>query len=287
MAVLDAVKYLLGIMLGHLPQVSAPRMKSSDLREEWLPESELSGQQIWKSVNKAPYVRLTGVSDEDREWDTTLKRDSSPETVKQIPPAIGGKAIFESADKYIDAANSKQSPDFFFPVFGYYGADRAVVRGKPDLLGYLRKKVNRFNGYKNALEHGMNYKSLIEWMCYVERKRDREKNIVRDWDYQTIEQKTIQLALEKMLPGFHNLRVLPDTLDLMIDVEENGSFKTCCVDTQLSDGYKMVLVLILDIMSRILKLNSDIEMAAPENLLTVPGIILLDEIDLHLHPSWQ
>ena len=63
--------------------------------------------------------------------------------------------------------------------------------------------------------------------------------------------------------------------------------KTCFVDEQLSDGYKIVLVLVLNLVSRILEANGGLPDATPRSLLASDGIVLIDEIDLHLHPTWQ
>lgn len=51
---------------------------------------------------------------------------------------------------------------------------------------------------------------------------------------------------------------------------------------QLSDGYKTLLSLVVDLASRMALANP--QMANP---LEAPAIVLIDEIDLHLHPEWQ
>lgn len=51
----------------------------------------------------------------------------------------------------------------------------------------------------------------------------------------------------------------------------------------LSDGEKGVISLVADIAYRMALLNPDLL----EHVLETPGIVLIDEIDLHLHPAWQ
>ncbi|MGC9224304.1 MAG: AAA family ATPase [Terracidiphilus sp.] len=53
----------------------------------------------------------------------------------------------------------------------------------------------------------------------------------------------------------------------------------------LSDGYKVMLMLIGDLVRRIDYLNK--LQLGEEMLQQTPGIVLIDEIDLHLHPNWQ
>lgn len=287
-AILEAVTYLLGIMLGRLPQVAVPKLKMSDFRLAWLDENVLFEDRVWNSVPFAPYMRLTGEDFSGRKWDTTLKRDASSATLAQIPQALGGKEILALADDFIVRANNSEPPSDFFPVFAYYDTERAVIRQKPERRRNFQKIFNRFDGYKDALNGQLKYKKMIEWLCFLEDKQRREKEQVRDWEHQTLEQITIQSAIQKMLPGFKNLRTVLSPLDLVVDIEDGQkSFKTCRIDSQLSDGYKIVLVLVLDLVSRILELNADIPSATPEGLLNVPGVVLIDEVDLHLHPSWQ
>jgi len=52
----------------------------------------------------------------------------------------------------------------------------------------------------------------------------------------------------------------------------------------LSDGYRNIVSLIADIAYRAAILNPQFEASAPHK---TPGVVLIDEIDLHLHPTWQ
>jgi len=54
--------------------------------------------------------------------------------------------------------------------------------------------------------------------------------------------------------------------------------------SDLSDGYHVVLGVVGDIARRSLLLNG---MEGPLAVLDVPGVVMIDEVDLHLHPRWQ
>lgn len=81
-----------------------------------------------------------------------------------------------------------------------------------------------------------------------------------------------------MIKGYSNLRIElaparmvmtnADGVDLQID--------------QLSGGYKAVLSVIADIAKRLSMANPD-----SQNPLEEDAVILIDELDLHLHPKWQ
>lgn len=53
--------------------------------------------------------------------------------------------------------------------------------------------------------------------------------------------------------------------------------------SQLSDGYRSTLSLIADVAYRMALLNPSLG----KDVLKTPGIVLIDEVDLHLHPIWQ
>jgi hypothetical protein len=52
----------------------------------------------------------------------------------------------------------------------------------------------------------------------------------------------------------------------------------------LSDGQRTILAMVADIAYRAAQLNPQLERNAPQE---TPGIVLIDELDLHLHPNWQ
>jgi predicted ATP-binding protein involved in virulence len=52
----------------------------------------------------------------------------------------------------------------------------------------------------------------------------------------------------------------------------------------LSDGIQNLLALVADLAHRAVRLNPHLGEAAPARS---PGIVLIDEVDMHLHPSWQ
>lgn len=68
--------------------------------------------------------------------------------------------------------------------------------------------------------------------------------------------------------------------DLVVSFEQFGHqlFKN------LSDGQRIVLTLVGDLVRRATTLNPNL---ADHVLRKTPGVVLIDELDLHLHPTWQ
>ena len=80
------------------------------------------------------------------------------------------------------------------------------------------------------------------------------------------------------MPHLDNLRVRRKPR-LYMAVDKNGETLNVA---QLSQGEKSLMALVGDIARRLAMLNP-----ALENPLAGDGIVLIDEVDLHLHPSWQ
>lgn len=86
-------------------------------------------------------------------------------------------------------------------------------------------------------------------------------------------------AVERFLPGYGNLRIESDNgPKLLID-----RAKTALEVRQLSEGERGVLALVLDLTRRLAQANPELDDPAAE----AGAVVLIDEIDLHLHPKWQ
>lgn len=68
---------------------------------------------------------------------------------------------------------------------------------------------------------------------------------------------------------------------VMDRIEEDGSRHELRIE-QLSEGYKIIIAMVADLAARMAEANPTIP-----NPLGATGIVLIDEVDLHLHPKWQ
>ena len=85
--------------------------------------------------------------------------------------------------------------------------------------------------------------------------------------------------MRRFLPGYSNLSVRTgEKPKLWID--RSG---TTLAVRHLSDGERGTLALVLDLTRRLAQANPDLS----EPAAAAEAIVLIDEIDLHLHPTWQ
>ena len=152
------------------------------------------------------------------------------------------------------------------PLGVLYSTARAVPRERPP-----RSLRARSVAYKDALrdrEVGLGY--FASWLS-MKQSIDVERN------QQVLT--AVQSAVRRFLPGYDNLRLSgADDPVLLIDRRR----ETLAV-RHLSHGERGILAVVLDLTWRMGHLNSELTDPAGE----AGAIVLIDEIDLHLHPKWQ
>jgi len=224
-------------------------------------------------------MRLSCSAFDDTSWDITEKRDQTKKTSEEIPDAKALKALHGLVDQYIDADNDDQP--YTLPIFSYYGTGRGVF-DVPKGSNKNQKHSHRFNAFNGSLEARANFKRFMKYFYDLEVQELRLKTEKRSFDVELPKLKVIREAISSMLPDFSKLRsVPPKNNGLMIDWKHDDVQKTLRIE-QLSDGFRTTLAMVMDIASRMVEANPD-----SDEPLNTDGIILIDEIDLHLHPSWQ
>ncbi len=174
------------------------------------------------------------------------------------------------------------------PLVAYYGTNRAI-RDEVQRRRGFKQKFSRFDALVGTLEPDSSFRSAFEWFNAMEDLERREQQTKRDFDYRMPELQWVRKAIEQMLNGgLVEPRTLVRPLRFVIDkVNEDGSRQTLRI-SQLSDGYKIVLGLVMDLARRMVEANPTTQtkpgISSP---LELPAIVLIDEIDLHLHPKWQ
>ncbi len=162
------------------------------------------------------------------------------------------------------------------PVFAYYPVNRAVL----DIPLRIRQKheENLLSAWEDALTSAANFRSFFEWFRQREDLDNEQFRLHGNESYQPDQQlAAAQRALSELLPEFSQFSVRRQPLRMV--VQKQG--QEVRVD-QLSDGEKILIALVGDLARRLAIANP-----ALNDPLQGQGIVLIDEIDLHLHPAWQ
>lgn len=201
------------------------------------------------------------------EYGVTYERENHKLQKTNLPPALKQAIRFAYGDpnRVDDAA----------PLVVYYTTDRAGYR----LPKKLPREVPRGQAAAYA---GALFSRTVNFRDFMARYRNAVtlENDVRAQNPDYLGDRArvaIVETIETFLGGFNNLRVQEDPLRLLIDKD-----RVTLDLTQLSDGERSFLALISDLGRRLTLANPLIA-----NPLEGAGVVLIDELELHLHPKWQ
>ena len=168
----------------------------------------------------------------------------------------------------------ENSPQANIPLAVYYPSNRFIFETPLEIdEEYSFKQID---AYEKALDKILiGFDSFFQWFRALE---DVENEEIRDkHDHRNRNLEAVRQSIYSLIVGFSNLRVRRNPLRMT--VRKQG--QELIVD-QLSDGEKCLLAMVGDLARRLAIANPSLE-----NPLEGSAVVLIDEIELHLHPKWQ
>ena len=200
-------------------------------------------------------------------WTREIKTDSGTTTRE------GAKKILQYARELQQKVRVQEQhrEKIVLPVISYYSTGRLWVQHRE--IKNTKGPDTRFIGYKNCLTKSYEMKKIAQWLNTWELASLQEgktlgtllcvkeaiKNCMEDW-----QDVKYDVRLNKLIATAQDGRTLPFNM--------------------LSDGVKNMIGIVADIAYRCVTLNPQFNGEAAR---LTPGVVLIDEIDLHLHPKWQ
>lgn len=181
------------------------------------------------------------------------------------------KSLAEEADGMV-----RDKEDVTLPVISYYSTSRLYLeprrtqqrRKTPD-----KKELSRLEGYQDCVDKRLDTKALTQWikrqswMAWQEGKSSKLFNVV-------------QSAITDVVEGATSINFEPEREEVVITLGNEDAYPL----DHLSDGQRTTLTLVGDLAIRAARLNPHLGERA---LSATPGVVLIDELDMHLHPMWQ
>ncbi len=281
-ATLDALATGLGQLLG--PAQLPPRRSPAD-RVQLRPSDATTHNALPPYREGAFPVSQTVsamIDGERSAWSGTLaSADADP--VWEMPPAARAVA---------SPATRKRGAEVNLPVFAYYGTNRtgaSVLQRDPPTLG----RPDRAYGYRNSLRAGEALEELAPWLAQGEWERSGRGESIWDVTLDAMYEASTQVLASHgvsrvsysmedrdLVLDFGLLRTDPES-GLVAPVEPGSTIVPMHL---VADGYRSVLGMVADLAFRCGVLNHHLGAEAPQ---LTSGVVLIDEIDMHLHPSWQ
>ena len=162
----------------------------------------------------------------------------------------------------------KESPDL--PLLLYYGSGRLW-----DIHRNIEteKPRSQLDAYRFCLDPKSDQKAFEKWFKKLSFSELQKKQM-------SVGLEVVKTAVLSCIPDavrfFHDV----DNDLILIDLKTSGLMPF----NNLSDGYRNMVGMVADIAHRASRLNPQYGADAARE---TSGVVLIDEIDLHLHPSWQ
>ena len=230
-------------------------------------------------------VKIESIGDcrgkQNVKWVRSLNSESGKTTIKDA-------SELTSIAKKVQQQIMMGYKSLILPLISYYGTGRLYAQKKEKRNIKSLTEFKRQVGYVDCMAAESNEKLMMNWF-----QTQTLKSLQKQQKTGVLESPTLLKIVEKAIcscyeriSGSRNASISfdLDTHRLMLEFETvEGDAKKFAMD-EMSDGYKNTLSMIGDIAYRMAVLNP---VLGDQVLEKTPGIVLIDEIDLHLHPQWQ
>lgn len=263
-SVLDALSVALGGFFTGIKGVHAPGIWQTDIRFE---THRLAGASTTiEYMNPTAVDCEANVDGEIMKW--VRARDEGPLNPRT---KISNREIAKYAAQISNDANH------LLPLIRYVGTSRVIniKRNRPS-AGQKQLKDRRC-GYIGCLDSGFDTEGIKDWCQKMEMAAFHQKNTIPEYE---AFKATVSSIMKKMsdleiAPKISYSRIFEDIVYSERDKEE--------IPIQyLSAGYQSLLWMSVDLAYRLALLNPgqlDFSLST--------GVVLIDELDMHLHPKWQ
>lgn len=241
-------------------------------------------------------VNTTGVWDDNAQVKTWLQwRDS----IKKGTTSKGDISTAELTNQYAKSMQKKVfegKEQINLPLIVYLGTGRLWYQSRysseaADVL-LSKTEYSRTSGYLNCLSQGSSLKHFVDWYGWIYRSYREEQIKALEQGYswgepgshflQTI--KAIQFAVNCLIEkqtGWKDIAYSSShEQQIVLTHPQHGTLPL----ERLSDGLRNMVAMVADLAYRCVKLNPHL---GAEATIKTHGIVMIDEVDMFLHPSWQ
>lgn len=309
-SVLDAVAVALGPFLGAFDEGVGKHFSPTDIRlakvrDTTALEMEYAPQGVELEAEGTLPNGQPDLGGERVLWQRGLAGPTKARTT------IKDAKVLVDYGKYLQEAVRTPGTEVTLPLLAYYGTGRGRLWQQKKVMASKLPRSSRTIGYTDCLDPASSYNSFLNWFRYwnlnaqgerlkaAERALSRlptkgaKRNFMHTKNFGSARNPKFAVELEGFIEavtvavnsclkpsGWGNLSYSFSEDGLVAQHEKHGQLP---VDL-LSDGIRTMIGMVADMAFRAVKLNPQLgEEAATQT----PGIVLIDEVDMHLHPEWQ
>lgn len=287
-SILDAIAVAFGPYVGAFDEGVGAHFGPEDIRLSRVRRTSSSEMEF---APKGVHLMATGyisgsmiASLADDQVSTTWRR-SLAGPVKAKTTIKDAKELINYGKRQQEAVRTKDN-DTLLPLLAYYGTGRLWQQKK--LTDAKLPRTSRTIGYADCLDPASSYKSFVAWFRYwnLNAKEAQLKSHEQGKDptptefdgYIRAVSDAVNLCLASA--GWKDISYSFSRDALVAHHDVHGELPV----EMLSDGIRNMIGMVADIAFRATKLNPQLGSAAARE---TPGVVLIDEVDMHLHPEWQ
>jgi predicted ATP-binding protein involved in virulence len=236
---------------------------------------------MWPTATRGAYLQAPEIPDSDIRVDATEAITDIEFSVRGIPQELvfGARRPPRDPNTYEPTVLSvwqafQQTPPRYRPLFVYYRQDRGFDASAIHRSVALDRETMVSTSLTGDL---LPITSLEAWW---DRRDADEARKVRDQDsqYRDPQLEAIR-SLITQIDGFTGITYSSSGPLAGLHFEKTGGMSIHV--SKLSSGERSFIILLADLARRLQVLEPD------KSLADIPGIVLIDEIELNLHPAWQ
>jgi predicted ATP-binding protein involved in virulence len=202
-------------------------------------------------------------------WGGRKERESNP-LVDAYQAAKDGNSLLRSDFE----------KDGDLPILAFYRSGRKWSSPSQNADEAVSTKVSRLDGYAGWFDAASSLKEFEQW--FIGKTLERLQKIARtkrsiDFDDELT---WLGAALKQALPQCEGIEYDLDIRSLVVHWDK----ATTLPFDSLSDGQRGMIALFADIARRMCLLNPHMRSKV---LTHTSGLVIIDELDMHLHPAWQ
>lgn|SRR5690625_1227797 len=236
------------------------------------------GRQLQQDDIQARAVDYTQISGQFRLTPETHFDLSAVRMREGWPGRIRSELVASTEVGEILRLLAQKKPDVELPVFAFYSVKRAAADYPKSIAehGIKARLQSRFNAYRDAFDASQGIHKWQEQYIELSNLAQSDDKCARHYQQKLHH---LNAAIQHIVPYVQDMEVDRSSGAAQIKLT---SFDNRIYFDQLSQGLKTLSAMVADLALRLLCLNS-----ASARPFAAPGVVLIDEIELHLHPTLQ
>ena len=253
-SVLGAIAVGLGSLLKLLPNVSDRGFVPSDRRGDSPIEIELT------AVDGTKWTRFNDHLGKVEDFDIDLRTRLGP---------------FSDRDR---RAHNVED----LPIVAFYDTDRTILERPSRRRSLTVINPGRMAALEGALSSTTDFELFLQWFFTRENEELRFQRGIGTFGHRLRDLNAVRRAMGSMVPEISDPRIRVEPLEFVVTANFESDEGEELSLSQLSGGYRVMVALVADLAWRMAHGNPHLE-----DPLQSEAIVLIDEVELHLHPLWQ